>query len=102
VIELSKKPSGKLFIHETSAMRSPSSEDKERSTTGAFLKDPPCSHTGERGQREETTSEDFNGGSDPEGAGGGVLAPFGDELSSFEGERACLLPLLITSGEQER
>jgi hypothetical protein len=75
-------------------MRSPSSEDEERSTTRAFLEDLPYSHTGERGQCEETSSGDFSNGGDPEGAGGGVLAPLGEGLPSLEGERACLVPLL--------
>jgi hypothetical protein len=77
---------------ETSVMRSPSSEDEKKSTTRVFSDDPPCSHIGERGQREETSGGDVNG--DPEGAGGGVLAPSGDGLPSLEGERACLMPLL--------
>jgi hypothetical protein len=72
--------------YETSAMISPSSEDKERSTTGVFLEDPPCSHTGERRQCEETSGRDINDSGDPEGAGGGVLAPSGDGLPSLEGE----------------
>jgi hypothetical protein len=79
---------------ETSAMRSPSSKDEERSTTGAFPEDPPFSHTGERGQREETSSGDVSGGGDLEGADDEVLAPSGDGLPSLEGERACLVPLL--------
>jgi hypothetical protein len=84
----------KSSSHETSAMRSLSSEDEERSTTGAFPKDPPCSHTGEWGQREETSDGDVSGGGDPEGVGGGVLAPSGEGLPSLEGERACSVPLL--------
>jgi hypothetical protein len=67
-------------------MRSPSSEDEERSTTGVFLEDPPCSQTGERGQCEETSNGDFSGGGELEGIGGGVLAPSGDGLPSLEGE----------------
>jgi hypothetical protein len=58
--------------------------------------DPPCSHTSERRQREETSDGDVSGGGDPDGAGGGVLAPSGDELPSLEGERACLVPLLFS------
>jgi hypothetical protein len=80
--------------HETSVMRSPSSEDEERSNTGTFLEDPLCSHTGERGQHEETSDGDISGGGDAEGAGGGVLAPSDNGLPSLEGERACLMPLL--------
>jgi hypothetical protein len=75
-------------------MRSSSSEDEERSSTGAFPEDPPSSHIGEFEQREEISSGDFSGGGDPEGAGGGVLAPLGDGLPSLEGERECLVPLL--------
>jgi hypothetical protein len=51
-------------------------------------------HIGERGQCEETSSGDVNDGGDPDGAGGGVLAPSGDELPSLEGERAYLVTLL--------
>jgi hypothetical protein len=72
--------------HETSMMRSPSLENKERSTTGAFLEDPPCFDTGERGYHEETSSRDVSNGSDLDGAGGGVLAPSSDGLPSLEGE----------------
>jgi hypothetical protein len=72
--------------YETSTMRSPSSEDEERSTTRAFPKDPPYSHTDERGQHEETSDGDVSGSGDPDGAGGGVLAPSGDGLPSLEGE----------------
>jgi hypothetical protein len=68
-------------------MRSPSSEDKERFTTGAFPEDPPCSHTGERGWHEETSGGDVSGG-------GGVLATSDDGLLSLVGERVCLVPLL--------
>jgi hypothetical protein len=50
------------------------------------LKDPPYSHTDERGQREETSDGDVSGSGDPDGAGGGVLAPSGDGLPSLEGE----------------
>jgi hypothetical protein len=80
--------------HETSAIRSPSSEDEERSTTGAFSEDPPCSHTGEWGQREETSYGDVSDGGDPDGAHNGVLAPSGARLPSLEGERAHMVLLL--------
>jgi hypothetical protein len=93
-LRLSKSLLVNASSHETSVMRSPSSEDKERSTTGAFPEDPLCSHTGERRQREETSDGDISISSDLDGAGGGILAPFGDELSSLEGERAYLVPLL--------
>jgi hypothetical protein len=75
-------------------MRSPSLKDKERSTTGAFAEDPPCSSTSERGQCEKTSDGDASGDRDLDGAGGGVLAPSDDGLPSLEGERACLVPLL--------
>jgi hypothetical protein len=85
-------------------MRSPSSEGEERSTTLAFMEDPPYSHTGERGQHEETSSGDFSGGGDPESVGSGVLAPSGDGLLSLEGSECawCLscLPLIVS--EEER
>jgi hypothetical protein len=79
---------------ETSAMRSPSLEDEERSTTEALMEDHPCSHTGEWGQCEKTSGGDISGGGDPDGAGGGVLAPSGDGLPTLERERARLMPLL--------
>jgi hypothetical protein len=73
-------------------MRSPSSEGEERFTTGVFSEDPPYSDTGEWGQHKETSDGDVSG--DPKGTGGGVLALPSDGLLSFEGERACLVPLL--------
>jgi hypothetical protein len=85
-------------------MRSPSPEGEERSTTLAFTEDHPCSHIGERGQHEETSSRDFSGGGDPESAGSGVLAPSGDGLPSLEGsEHAwCLSCLPLITSEEER
>jgi hypothetical protein len=68
-------------------MRPSSSEDEDRSTIGAFSEGPPCSSTGERGRREETSGEDPSGGSDIEGAGGGVGKLLGAGLPSLEGER---------------
>jgi hypothetical protein len=79
---------------ETSTIRYQSSEDKEKSTTGAFLEDPHCSHTDERGQREETSGGDISSCGDPDGASSGVLAPSSDGLPSLEGERAHFVPLL--------
>jgi hypothetical protein len=79
-----------------------SSKDKERSTTRAFTEDPPCTHTYERGQREETSDGDFSGRSDSVGADGGVLAPLGDGLPSLEGERARLVPLLFSIDGERR
>jgi hypothetical protein len=79
-----------------------SSEDEERYTIGSFQEDPPCSNTGEHGQREETSGGDFRIGGDLEGAGGGVLALLGDELPSLEGERARLVPLLSSIDRKPR
>jgi hypothetical protein len=87
---------------EVSATRPSSSEDEERSTTGAFPKDPPCSNTGERGQREETSGGDFRSDGDLEGAGGGVLASLGNGLPSLEGEREHLVPLLSSIDCKQR
>jgi hypothetical protein len=83
--------------YKVSGMRHYSSEDEERSKIGAFLEEPPpCSNTGERGRREEIFDGDPNGGGDPEGARGGVGALLDNGLSSLEGERACLVPLLFS------
>jgi hypothetical protein len=83
--------------YKVSGMRHYSSEDEERSKIGAFLEEPPpCSNTGERGRREEIFKGDRSGGGDPEGASSGVGALLGDGLSSLEGERACLVPLLFS------
>jgi hypothetical protein len=79
---------------EVSVMRPCSSENEERSTTAAFPEELPCSNTGERVQREETSGGDPSGGGDLEGAGGGVGAPLGHGLPSLEEERARLVPLL--------
>jgi hypothetical protein len=46
-------------------MRHSSFEDEERSTTGAFPKEPPYSNTGECGRREETSDGDPSGSGDP-------------------------------------
>jgi hypothetical protein len=62
----------------------------------------PCSHTGEWGQCEETIGGDFSGSGDPEGVGGGVLAPLGDGLPSIEGERSRLVPLLSSIDCKQR
>jgi hypothetical protein len=58
------------------------------------MEESPCSHTGERGRHEETSSKDPSGGGDLEGIDGGVGAPLGDGLPSLEGERVRLSPLL--------
>jgi hypothetical protein len=75
-------------------MRLSSSKDEERSTIGAFLGELPCSNTGERGRREETSGGDPSGGGDLEGAGGGVGALLGDGLPALEGEQVRLVSLL--------
>jgi hypothetical protein len=75
-------------------MRSLSSEDEERSTTEAFLEDPPCSNIDEWGRREETSGGDVSDDGDPDDVNSGVLAPSSDGLPSLEGERARLVPLL--------
>jgi hypothetical protein len=75
-------------------MRSLSSEDEERSTTEAFLEDPPCSNIDEWGRGEETSGGDVSDDGDPDGVNSGVLALSNDGLPSLEGERACLVPLL--------
>jgi hypothetical protein len=45
-------------------MRHSSSNDEDRSTTGTFSEGPPCSNTGEQGQREEIFDGDPGGGGD--------------------------------------
>jgi hypothetical protein len=88
--------------HEVSWMRPSSSEDEERSTTGAFPEGPPYSNIGECGRREETSDGDPSSGGDPEGAGGGVGALLGDGLPSLEGERTHLVPLLSSIVHKRR
>jgi hypothetical protein len=66
-------------------MGSSSSEGEDRSTTGAIPEGPPCSSTGERGRREDTSVEDPGGDGVPYGAGGGVLASLTAGLPSTEG-----------------
>jgi hypothetical protein len=77
-------------------MRSPSSEDEERSITEAFPEGSwdPCSNTGEQRRREEISDGDPGGGGDPDGTGGGVLMSLGDGLPSLKGKRERLMPLL--------
>jgi hypothetical protein len=77
---------------EVSAMKFFSSEDKERSITGAFPEELPFSKTGEQGRREEISDRDPGGGRDLDDAGGGVLASLGEGFSSGEGERSRLMP----------
>jgi hypothetical protein len=83
-------------------MRPSSSEDEERSTTGAFPEGPPYSNIGECGRREETSGRDPSGGGDLEGAGGRVRALLGDGLPSLEGERTQLVPLLSSIVHKRR
>jgi hypothetical protein len=79
-------------------MRSSSSEDEDRSIIGAFPEGAPCLNTGKQGRREEISDGDPGGGRDLDGAGRGVLASLGEGLSSAEGERECLVPLLSSIG----
>jgi hypothetical protein len=82
-------------------MVSSTSEDEDRSITGAFPEGPPYSSTSERWRREETSDENLGGGGDLDGADDGVLASLGDGLPSIEGEWAHLVPLLSSIvGEQ--
>jgi hypothetical protein len=82
--------------HEVSGMRPFSSEDEDRSTIGTISKGPPCSNTGEQGQREEISDGGPSGGEDLDGAGEGVEPPLGDEEPSLEGEQEHLVPLLFS------
>jgi hypothetical protein len=75
-------------------MRPSSSEDEDRSTIKTFSEGPPCSNTGEQGQREEISDGDPGGGGDPESVDGGVESSLGKEEPSLEGEREHLVPLL--------
>jgi hypothetical protein len=76
-------------------MRSPSSEDEERSTTEAFPEaPPPYFNTGEQSRREEISDGDLGGSGDIDGADGGVLASLGDGVPSLEGECERLVRLL--------
>jgi hypothetical protein len=82
-------------------MKFSSSEDKERSITGAFPEELPCSKTGEQGRQEEVSDGDPGGGGDPDGTGDGVLASLGEGFPSGEGERSRLMPLWSSiDGEQ--
>jgi hypothetical protein len=75
-----------------------SSEDKERSITGAFLEEPPYSNTNEQGRRDDISDGDPDGGEDSDGVSSGVLTSLGEGLPSVEGERSCLRPLLSSIG----
>jgi hypothetical protein len=79
-------------------MRSSSSEDEDRSITGAFPEGPPCSNTDEQGRREEIFDGNPCGCGGPDGVDGEVLASLGEGLPSAEGERECLVPLLSSIG----
>jgi hypothetical protein len=88
--------------HDVSGMVPSSFEDEYRSTIGAFSKEPPCSHTDERGWREETSSGDPSGGGDPNGADGGVGTLLGNGLPSLEGECERSVPLLSSTVPKRR
>jgi hypothetical protein len=75
-------------------MRSSSSEDEDRSITGAFPEGLPYSNTGKQWQREKISDGDPGGGGDPDGASRGVLVSLGDGLPSLEGEHERLVSLL--------
>jgi hypothetical protein len=79
-------------------MKFSSSKYKERSIIRTFLEELPCSNTGEQGRHDKISNGDPGGGGDPDGAGGGVLAPLGEGLPSAEGERSRLMPLLSSIG----
>jgi hypothetical protein len=90
-IEVAKKLPSELLIPRGIRMRPSSSEDEDRSTTGAFSEGPPCSCTDEQWRCEKTSGGDLIGGGDPEDVDGGTL--LGDGLPS-EGERERLVSLL--------
>jgi hypothetical protein len=62
--------------------------------TRAFSEGPPCSSTGERGWREETSVGDPGGDGVLDGADGGVLTSLAAGHPSAENERSRLMPLL--------
>jgi hypothetical protein len=99
-LRLPKSLLANFSSHEISGMRPSTSEDEERSTTGAFLEGPPGSNTGERGWRDETSDGDPNSGGDSKGADGGVGALLDDGLPSLEGERAYLVLLLSSNAHK--
>jgi hypothetical protein len=70
---------------ESSTKKPSSSKDEESSIIGMFLEGPPCSNTGEQGQRKEISDGDSSGGGDPDSAGGGVLESLDEGLPSVEG-----------------
>jgi hypothetical protein len=77
---------------------SSSSEDEDRSITGAFPLILPCSNTGEQGLHEEISDGDSGGGGDPNGVGGEVLASLDEGFPSTEGEGECFVHLLSSIG----
>jgi hypothetical protein len=87
---------------EVSTKKSSSSEDEESSITGMFPEGPPCSNTSERGRHEEISDGDPDGGGDPNGAGGRVLASLGEGLPSAEGEHGRLVHLLSSIASKSR
>jgi hypothetical protein len=95
---MSQLRSSKSFLvnsasREVSAMKFSSSEGKERSITGVFSEELPCSKTGEQGWREEVSDGDPGGGGDPDGTSGGVVASLDEGFPSGEGEHSRLMPL---------
>jgi hypothetical protein len=75
-------------------MRSSSSEEEDKSITGAFPEPPPPTQTPvSKGAHEEISDGDLGGGGDLDGTGGGVLVSLGDGLPSLEGEHERLVSL---------
>jgi hypothetical protein len=98
---------------EVSAIRHSSLERQRKIHHWSLTGGSPYSNNSECGQHEETSAWYFSSNGDPEGAGGGVLAPLGDGLFSLEIERARCVPLLssidckrgarkVNLGEKER
>jgi hypothetical protein len=75
-------------------MRSSSSEEEDKSITGAFPEPPPTQTPVSKGAHEEISDGDLGGGGDLDGTGGGVLVSLGDGLPSLEGEHERLVSLL--------
>jgi hypothetical protein len=84
----------KSSSHKKSGRSSSSSE--ERSTTKTPSESPTCSHTGEGGLCEDTSSGDTGGNRDSEGDGGGVEAPLEEDEEPLPKECERLVPLLFS------
>jgi hypothetical protein len=83
-------------------MGSSSSEDEDRSTTGIFSEGPPCSNTGERARREDTSDGDLGSGGDSDNVDGGVLVSLGEGLPlQRESALAWCLSCPPSSGSRE-